>query len=533
MIKKWWWQLPLVLTGSVAVGVGIGFGSVYMQNANPFREYGRTPVTGNDAGIIEAYDAAIANGSKLLVLPGFTHKSPLIRYLDYTPSESASHYKLANQAGYLLLDDTYGIPVLTKDGKWDNNLKQPLFTNKVACAMFRTDLGSFITGIAIGQFLNDNAEVILKDKGRDYFEWATYGGLTPSNVTGYMGGFQRGIHWFNENLAFEDNEWGYKPLKQVFLGSRQQENFSGGFGPTQGDQLIDLFLAKNIDLFIPVAGPQTQAAVNRINLYKRKTFVIGVDSAAETDMSVNAPLETIPGMNVIPFSSVKRLDEIGAQVMNNINTGVSVPHDTTVGGFGYISLGTPQNGGVGVSEAGQSYFVKAMKNLHPQIPDGDYDKAVQELEKNHKEFTDLMENSNQIYYAYNGWWEDKPAANGTNSWSYDDLPESGVEMLPMYDEKEFNEWFNISGNEMYKPFIPQINKWRQDRESMLKARADFSLENELTAEQYERYEGTIKVIVNSPDSPLLDNSFAETSLAGILLYWWKYQQITDLPTIPK
>ncbi|MBR2652603.1 hypothetical protein IKD56_04680, partial [bacterium] len=75
-----------------------------------------------------------------------------------------------------------------------------------------------------------------------------------SSVTSYMGGFQKGINWFNKNIVPKKS--GYKEIEQVFINNELNGNFSNGFGINDGDDLINRFLDKGVDVIIPIAGTQ-------------------------------------------------------------------------------------------------------------------------------------------------------------------------------------------------------------------------------------------------------------------------------------
>ena len=566
MIKKWMWAAPLgtlVVGGVTAAVVG---GCLANQNANPYRLYSATPVGNSNTDLIQTYFASIVNGSKLLMLPGYTHTIPLTQALGVTAKSNAPMYNYMNKAGFVLLDDSYGIPVFNSNNQVDTNTIQPVWSTQVASVKFRTDLGSFLTGIAVGEFLNEYQYYFAPNKD-DKLTWATYGGATFSSVTGYMGGLQRGIRYFNEHMIknqFTEDGRAFKPIEQVFLSSEENGNFSNGFGATDGNQLINNLLAKNVSLLVPVAGTQTQQAVRMINQLKKRTIVLGVDTAAENDTNMNLELPikgtemingstAIGGTNkIIQFSSLKKLDSAGMQILEHINKGINYPpeKDGTIGGFGYQSLGNTKNDCVGVSEAGYPYFIKAVNRMNATtnktIPNidkfsetelkEDYKKAVAKIEET-QTFKDLDKPENKIYYAFDNWTSGEPLVPG-KSWSYEDLPNEGTKMMPL-DIGKLDNWFKEDylklqpGQSMSEADTEKLNslkQWFKDNQQEIDIREKFNLVGELSKQNYEKNKSIIKIVTNSPSTPLLDKSFAQSTYMGLVDYWKR--QDVNLP-VPK
>ena len=566
MIKKWMWVGPLsIISTGVVVGAVVG-GYISNQNSDPYRLYSAVPTGSSNTNLIQTYFASIVNGSKLLMLPGYTHTIPLTQALGVTKESNKPMYNYMNKAGFVLLDDSYGVPIFNDENQVDNSVIQPVWSTQVASMKFRTDLGSFLTGIAVAEFLNEYQYYFAPNEG-DKLTWATYGGATFSSVTGYMGGLQRGIRWFNENIVpgnITEDGRPFKEVEQVFLGDTVNSNFANGFGATDGNQLITNFLQKNVNLLVPVAGTQTQQAVRLINQLKKRTIVLGVDTAAEDDTNTNLSLSTpgyetingskeIGGTNkIVQFSSLKKLDVAGSKIMQNIDEGIEEPvGDSTIGGFGYQSLGTTNNDCVGVSPAGYPYFIKAIdryqeknnpkiksiETLNEQELTNAYKNAVSVIEKTDY-FQSLNEPENKVYYAYPN-WKDGEKYDDKKSWSYADLPNQGSEMMPL-NINELPEWFksyySLSSvdinqwSQEYQTRYYSLIKWFNDNEQEINIRKEFNLKGELTKENYEKDKSLIKVVTNSPDTPLLDKSFAQTTYMGLVEYWKK--QGINLP-IPK
>ena len=563
MIKKWMWSIPatFLFVGGIA-GATVG-GYISNQHANPYREYMSAPIGNSNSDMIQSYFASIENGSKLLMLPSYTHTSSLTQALDISKQSNEPLFERMNQAGFILLDDAYGMPIFDSQNKLDNSVSQPLWTSQVASVKFRTDLGSFLTGIAVGEFLNEYQYYFAPNQN-DKLTWATYGGATYSSVTGYMGGLQRGIRWFNENIvpyAKNQDNLAYKPIEQVFINSELSGNFTNGFGLTDGNQLINLFLDKNVSLLIPVAGPQTQQAVRLIKQRNKKTIVLGVDSAMENDTNTNLDLPilgskeingslAIGGTNkIIQFSSMKKLDSASKQIIEMINKGQSLPESNkTIGGFGYQSLGTTQNGSVGVSETGYSYFIKAIHIFEKQHLNSqkivdinidfndskqvlvEYERCVELLE-NQPFFNELNKPENKVYYTDPNWFS-KTEVSANYSWKYTDLPNSGTPMMPLIKE-QLGDWVNYVYSSESKltqnQRLQALNDWFSKNEQTINIRHSFNLTNQLNESNYHNNHSLIKVIVNTPDTPLLDKGFCQTAYMGLVEYWRSKNVFLPLP----
>lgn len=523
MIKKIYWQPPLVTLGSLALGAAFGCATYYARESKAvkYHDFYRQPVVDGTNGIMQAYMAAIENGAKLLTLPGYTHTPPLTAFLDVSKQENLPLYRDANKAGYILLDDLYGLPKLNADGTLNTKEIQPLYSSQVACAMFRTDLGSFITGIAVGEFLNEH-QAYFAPQPNDQLTWATYGGDTFSSVTGYMGGLQRGIHYFNQNIV--PKKVGYKPIKQVFLGASENANFAKSFAATGGNALINQFLAHNVNVLVPVAGNQTQQAVRMIEQYRKHTVVIGVDSPGENDTNTNLPLpdgQNIGNGKIIQFSSIKNLDKIGAAIMDNINHGIT-PQEVknNLGGFGYISVGTPTNGGVGTSLNGQQYVVNAVDILKPAAKIATYEQASQVLMRIAQQLG-LNEDQNKCYVIPHASVELQASCFYTN------LVNQGYAMFPL-EANQLDAWIASKPNGVdYTKAKSQLLLWLKTHQTEIQDRKDFSLEHQLDPVNF--YPGITQLIINSPSVPLLDKSFTQTSYMGLVYYWRQYNIFLPAP----
>ena len=362
--KKLLVALSSLLGASAIVGLITAGYTVNNYNDNAY-QYATIPVGSSTAYLIQSYFSSAVNGSKLLYLASYLHTTPLTNALNISRANNAPINKYLGNTGFVLIDDQFGLPKFDSKSLFDLTVDQPIWSTNVAAAQFRTDLGSFITGITLGEFLNENQSYFLDD-GK--LTWSTYGALPYSSITSFMGGMQKGINWFNENIVPKKD--GYKEVEQVMIGSSYNQNFAGSFDVTAGNNIVNELLAKNVDVIFPVAGAQVSQVVRLIKQSNKKTVVVGVDSAVEENSSINLDLSTNTNLGyknkIVQFSSTKNI----ADVVEKITTIIDKPSVLTsnsnndewsdLGGLGYSSLGTVKNNGVGVSDAGKPYFIKAM-----------------------------------------------------------------------------------------------------------------------------------------------------------------------------
>ncbi len=583
MIKKMAWLIPTILAGSLAVGGGVAAGYIVNSNSTfqELRKYTALPSKADNDGIIQSYLSSAVNGSKLLSLPGFTHTTPLTQALSTTSNENSVIYKYMNNLGFLLLDDKYGFPIFNKSNQLDNSVSQPIWSTHVASAQFRTDLGSFIVGIALGEFLNEYQYYFTSNDNK--LTYGTYGGDNFSSVTGYMGGLQRGIEWFNTYIvpyAHLENGNPYKNVEQIFVGESYGQNFSGTFNSNETSKaLINNFLDKNVDALMPVAGDQTAQATSLIKQRNLRTIVIGVDSANELDTNSNLNLytsgyESVNGSNkiggtnnIIQFSSLKRLDQITPLIVNNINNGKVLPDgDETIGGLGYHSLGTVENNSVGISEAGYQYFIRAMKmyvasfNVDPdtppesfssnqqnvvspdyitqifKVPNDDANINIPNTDEYKQYYTDELYKKyvnvivkNDTFIALNDSVnKEYKILNGSIKCLYTDLPNTGSQMMPLNID-ELDSWYDntYKNSSSYSSLsesdhsarLNSLRQWFQTNNQTVNVRKSFNLLNALDSDDWKDNNSIIKIALNSPTIALMDKSFNESAFNGLILYW--------------
>ncbi len=364
LAKKIGIGIAVLAVPAVAIG-----GYFAISNSDKYRKYYATPTNDSPRGYIDAYKKAIYNGAEVIAAPGFTHKDPILNAFNGTDD-------FFKDTGFMLFDDT------TIPFEGPLNKQATLHTWSVT---FRSDLGSIQTGIAMAQFLNENRDIFGKDGELTY---GMFGGLPFASVTSFMGGIQKGVQWFNENVARPNKD---KFLEVKELVQKQGKYFSGSFSPSDGKDIIEDFISQKADVIIPVAGPQVWLAQKLIKTHKSNTILLGVDSAVEDDpQAEELPFKKPDGSIIgngkyVQFSSEKNLARAAETALKIINNGNQVPESEKtdpryenfadpngLGGFGTIAVGNIENGCAGVSEAGKSYLKKALNGKQDPSTDQKY-----------------------------------------------------------------------------------------------------------------------------------------------------------------
>ncbi len=529
----------LIGAACLAVPAAVIGGHFGMAAANPYYKFYRTPITGDPQGFISAYLSAQYLGAKVIVAPGFTHKAPI----EALYKDKADKVK---DLGFILLDEAVEYQINEKFEIVTGNDKQPMLSPAIAntaSITFRADLGSVQTGIAVAQFLNDNVDVFGR-KGSEKLTFGMYGGLPFSSVTSFMGGMQKGIEWFNKNVVSKTNAKTGEVYREVEIiapstlhGSIKKDdqgklnyvagNFAKGFGPGDGDEIIKTYLGEpDLDVFMPIAGPQLWTAQKKIMELNKKTVLIGVDSPCEDD-PLNQPLnftksngDKIGNGKYVQFSSMKNLakatDNI-LSIVNNSNKAPTVESNNAasrksteqdknteqdkywnfcdanqIGGFGTIAVGDIKNGCVGVSGDGKNYFNEAIKGKETDI-----NTALSQVKEG------IYSSDANMYYIF-----EKDKVNGITyegknyneeelkkligfTW-YNDLRQvfTNVIATPHSSDYEIKEPLNLCVDG--KPFIKKDDQ------------ADDNL---------------IKLVLSDPTSILFDGSFAESAYKGMVQFY--------------
>lgn len=478
---------------SIAVITGATVGGYFLSyKSNPFLNYSKAPINSSIESYQAVYYSYLINDANLIVLPGFSLAESM------TASLLDPKY---NDAAFLLLDSEYDGPA----------------TAQVASANFRSDQGSFATGVAIAMYLNEYSKYFLDDKK---LTWGTYGGMPISSVSSFMVGIQLGIAWFNSTIAGKNKPGTtekFLSVEQITLGNNPGDNYSYGFGPNDADGLIDKFLQTNIDCLVPVSGPQALTAANKVVAKNKKTIIIGVDSAVEEDKVIQTKkLPSGSGQpefnQVVPFSSLKNVGLMTYEILNNLQKGVSYNSSVNnIGGLGYQSLGTIENNCVGVSGIGQEFFLQAMKiALNKDI--ADYQTATKELE-NIEIFKKLNKDGYRNFVVLPNSKEgeeinidtyEKESPKITNDWqTYIPLPETGQALKEMPEQLPNNLTNNFTQSDWdYKRNTPK--------------RVEHLLDPKTSG-----FDNRIKITLSTPTSVLLDASFSQSCYDGMAAFYNK------------
>lgn len=387
MIKKLVWAIPVSIGGVAVAGTAIGLGYTGSLVANPYVDFFRRPAYNTVGGLTDAYMSAVTNGAKVVVGAGFTHTNPI------TTAVSQSFF-MKNKIGFVLLDDAFN--------------KQNDNGYTVASITFRISEAAFLSGIALGEYLNYYQDIFAPGTD-DRLTYAAWGGMIFGTVLSFMSGFQQGINYFNNILVPKINSNNlnggktYKVIHQITSAT----SFSGGFAPQDGKKVAEelmngsgtktwsiykqaeitnnslpswtnqddfkVIAEKEIpDAVLVAAGPQVSVAIDEINKNNTKTVIIGVDVAQENDLALNreytAPLVNSDGTKKIEkpisFSIMKDLANTTNKVLGNIKQGYATPSDqgntSQLGGLGWNSKGDLDNEGVSVSDAGKPFLYNAL-----------------------------------------------------------------------------------------------------------------------------------------------------------------------------
>ncbi len=500
LAKKIGIGLAVIAIPAVAVG-----GYFAVSNSDKYRNYYATPTNDSPRGYIDAYKKAIYNGAEVIAAPGFTHKDPILNAF----SDSDNFF---DKTGFMLFDDTT-IPF----GDAPLNKKATLNTWSVT---FRSDLGSIQTGVALGMFLNENKDVFMDD---GHLTFGLFGGLPFASVTSFMGGIQKGVQWFNDNVVPKDPSYVKveerslrtnnltTPVKEPTKQQLEANSyFSGNFSPSGGDVIIQEFIDRKTDVIIPVAGPQVWSAQKLIIKNRAKAVVLGVDSAVEDDPQAQNLNFTNNGKQIgngkyVQFSSMKNLAVAADTALKIINNGNVAPADATtnpkkykefvdpstnIGGFGTIAVGNIENGCAGVSPAGKPYLERALTKSGKPDP-------VEDPKYNQE--PDMAWESPDFQFV-KGKYEDNETIMAANYNNY--FKDLG---------KEFQ---NVVANPKYG-FTPEekpLNK------------------KEFIKEGVQSDADKVKVILSGSTSILLDGSFSQSCYKGIVEYFASMNITLPYPT---
>ncbi len=332
----------------------------YSKDGN---NYSAKPANDQPDGFVATYSAAINASKKVLVLPGYLHSTPLKQF----KTSRTSDY---NKGGYILID---------------SNIPDE---NRIASVMFRADQSAFLAGLAACEYLSiQNFDHYIK-KGP--LSVGTFGGTNIPTVTIFMGGFERGVQFFNDVLLpmmnYSDNEFEQHKVNVINLG-KEDSYFSGTFTIGDGRSIVQNLLARGADAIMPVAGPQTIDTVQEIKNQKSDCIVVGVDTDQEnSDMNEEGVYTDASGSNkIIKFSAEKNIAYMTSSILRLAEKKQDSYSPTSgnvqIGSFGYLTVGDLTNNGCKVSSNGENYIVDLI-NKSFQLDKSSYQEALDYLLNN-------------------------------------------------------------------------------------------------------------------------------------------------------
>lgn len=281
-----------------------------------FQDIYRAVVSGHDG----------EEGHHLVALPGFVHVTPFESLGTHDPQTGIVRYP-----GEKLIDGSVFVLI---DGNIPNN-------QNVASVLFRSDQPAFLSAISTAMFFLNNLDTYHSN----YQDLAVgvYGGTPIPTVVIYMGGFQRGIEFFNEFILKQiladlracldetkqiDN---YPYAKKIMDSSKYKEElsnwatvedarkdelldmelgtgllfeefkikliklgdfntlFTGSFAAGDAIGITKQLLNRGASAILPVAGSQTVDSTQEVASQKSNCTILGVDSVME-DGDAQRPL---------------------------------------------------------------------------------------------------------------------------------------------------------------------------------------------------------------------------------------------------
>jgi len=471
IIKKSFLIFGIITAPTIIIG-----GYFLLNGSDPYKIFWRAPISCSPQGFVETYKASVNQGAKVLILPGFTHKPGI-------EEAYSTDINIFKEIGTIFIDDT-----LSAEKKNQKAIE------RVSSISYRTDIGSFQTGISAAWLLNQN-----QDYFGDELTYGAWGAANFSSVMSFLGGFQQGIDWFNSVVlpllnaqGIIPNNGGIKfiPVKQIkgVVGG----DVSGSFAEGDGTKFAKLYLHKGADLLFPVSGPQVWSSQTEILSQKAKCILIGVDSPTENDprnKNMIGKGRKVGNGKVVQFSSVKKLDLSIFKMLVIINNGNILPtqneldkmnfplgfnkvsdyngfvNSQNIGGFGFHSIGDYENKSVGASGEGLNYYNEVINLI-----------KIDPLK------TINFDNKKIMFYI--GSEDDK--------YSYSNLQIDIIDFKKLKDKKTGEYIFNNFNSLSKKGLITKNNQ---------------------------KEKKTFKIIVSTPTSVLIDGSFSQACYIGLYLYF--------------
>ncbi|AGM25638.1 ribose/galactose ABC transporter substrate-binding protein [Spiroplasma syrphidicola EA-1] len=292
--------------------------------ASYFEPSGHTP-----SDYKTGYVTAKIAGAKTLVLPGFVHGNTIGWAADLVDN-------------IIYIDGSgQGVHAQMKPDR-------PLVKNIVGIT-YQAETSGFLAGIATAIYLNAHQE----EYGGN-LNIGVYGGMdNPVATSNYLWGFLTASDIFNEIILGDKSQYPNlgklsETVKQAVLDLRATQNltannkafelkrinkvqkvlekneswFSQSFQAGEGKAISDELLSRKASVIFPVAGPQTQDTIDRIQYNKSNAKVVGVDTEQGK----------IYGENYIITSALKEIVESTYDALNNIYSPVC-GYDNNSGGW--------------------------------------------------------------------------------------------------------------------------------------------------------------------------------------------------------
>ncbi|WP_029512645.1 BMP family ABC transporter substrate-binding protein [Mycoplasmopsis iners] len=210
-----------------------------------FAEFNGIPVSKYNAYQVhngnfnEQYDAAINDGAKIIVVPGFSHQDKLAEYYE-------TNKEKINKAGIVFIGIDYSLTNEQIGGRG-------IFLN------FNTKEGGFLAGYAAAEFFKDEANKTYN----------AFGGMAIDAVTDFIEGFAKGV--YKHNLTNTTN-----PLLSV--SNNSSFYLDSGFKTHLASKQTDVSrnsIALNPSILLPVAGAWTTDYASKQPNIK---YIVGVDT---------------------------------------------------------------------------------------------------------------------------------------------------------------------------------------------------------------------------------------------------------------
>lgn len=184
------------------------------------------PSQDNTTDFINTYISAIRQND-VLGLAGFNHSTPLSTMMIHKNLDDGSVDPLASNADSEVNKMCNETAFILLDSNIANN-------QNIASVQFRADQPGFLSGLATCQYLINNLDM-YHDKFQD-LAVAAFGGVPIPTVIDYIGGFQRGIEFFNYKVITSSLETG----RELYFGKEEYTNGDPAYIKARGETFNSL-----------------------------------------------------------------------------------------------------------------------------------------------------------------------------------------------------------------------------------------------------------------------------------------------------